>query len=62
MYEFKVFGLYNRKDAVAFHSWGPEHFRAQVATTRPVGRSRPSASFYPARHLVSTPWQRRALT
>ena len=35
--------------------------KAQVAHTRPVGRIRPSTLFHPARHLVSTQRQCRAL-
>ena len=35
--------------------------RTQVANTRPIGRIQPSTLFYPARHLVSTRQQCRAL-
>ena len=34
----------------------------QVANTRPMGQIQPSTLFYPAKHLVSTWWQHRALT
>ena len=37
------------------------HIKAQVANTRPTGRIRPSTLFYPARHLISTQRQHRAL-
>ena len=33
---------------------------SQVANTRPSSQIRPSSLFYPAQHLVSTQWQRRA--
>ena len=35
-------------------------FSSQAADTRPEGWTQPSTLLYPARHLVSTRWQRRA--
>ena len=37
-------------------------YKTQVTNTRPAGRIQPSTFFYPARHLISTQWQRGALT